>query len=216
MKAIVLGATGATGKDMMQCLLGDASVEEIVVLVRRHISYDDPRVKVHVVDFDHPDKWKHLVKGDVLFSMMGTSLKQAGSKEAQWRVDYTYQYKVAKAACENGVERMILMSAMGANANSSFFYIKMKGKLEDDVIRLGFPHTFIVRPPSLIRKNAKRWTETVSVRLIKAFNTIGLLRGMTPVPTMSVARQMLEGAKTIKDKLLIADAKEVIAYSKNA
>lgn len=214
MKAIVLGATGATGKDMMECLLADTSVEEIVVLVRRNISYDDPRVKVHVVDFDHPEEWNHLVKGDVLFSMMGTSLKQAGSKEAQWRVDYTYQYEVAKAARENGVECMILMSAMSAIANSKFFYLSMKGKLEDDVIRLGFPHTFIVRPPSLIRKNAKRWTETVTVRIIKAFNSIGLLRGFTPVPTMSVAKQMLEGAKTINVQLLIAEAKDVIKYSK--
>lgn len=214
MKAIVLGATGATGKDMMECLLADTSVEEIVVLVRRNISYADPRVKVHVVDFEHPEEWKHLVKGDALFSMMGTSLKQAGSKEAQWRVDYTYQYEVAKAARENGVERMILMSAMSANANSKFFYLSMKGTLEDDVIRLGFPHTFIVRPPSLIRKNAKRWTETVTVRIIKAFNSIGLLRGFTPVPTMSVAKQMLEGAKTINVQLLIANSKEVIKYSK--
>ncbi len=214
MKAIVLGATGATGKDMMECLLADTSVEEIVVLVRRNISFADPRVKVHVVDFDHPEEWNHLVKGDVLFSMMGTSLKQAGSKEAQWRVDYTYQYEVAKAARENGVERMILMSAMSANANSKFFYLSMKGTLEDDVIRLGFPHTFIVRPPSLIRKNAKRWTETVTVRIIKAFNSIGLLRGFTPVPTMSVAKQMLEGAKTINVQLLIANSKEVIKYSK--
>jgi len=79
---------------------------------------------------------------------------------------------------------------------------------------LGFSHTFIVRPPSLIRKNAKRWTETVSIYIIKAFNSIGLLRGMTPVPTMSVARQMLEGAKTIKVKLITVDAKEIVKYSK--
>lgn len=214
MKAIVLGATGATGKDMVQCLMADASVEEITVLVRNQVTYNNPKVTVHVVDFDKPENWKHLVQGDVLFSMMGTTLKQAGSKDSQWKVDYTYQYEVAKAACENGVTRMILMSAMSADAKSRYFYIRMKGQLEDDIIRLGFPHTFIVRPPSLIRKNTTRFSETFSIWTIRCFNAIGLLRGFTPVPTLSVAKQMIEGAKTITKKVQIADAKEVIAFSK--
>ena len=92
MKALVLGATGAVGRHIVESLIDNHEIQEIHVFVRRQVTYTSPKVIVHIVNFDEPREWAHLVTGDILFSAMGTNRKQAGSKEAQWTVDYTYQY----------------------------------------------------------------------------------------------------------------------------
>ena len=92
MTALVIGATGAVGKDLVDLLLKDDSFESVSVFVRRPLGFQNPRLTVHLVDFDLPGQWHHLLTGDVLFSCLGTTIKAAGSQEAQWKVDYTYQF----------------------------------------------------------------------------------------------------------------------------
>src|SRR5690606_12223779 len=106
MKALVIGATGATGTDLVQTLLQDNDFETVEVFVRKPLPLSHPKLKTHIVDFDKPDDWKNLVQGDVAFSCMGTTLKAAGSKDAQRKVDYHYQYDFAKAARENKVDEI--------------------------------------------------------------------------------------------------------------
>ena len=191
MKAIIIGATGATGKDLVDLLLQDSAFDAIHVFVRRPLAISDPMIQTHIVDFDQIDSWKSAIQGDVLFSCLGTTLRAAGSQEAQWKVDYDYQFNVAKAAHENGVPTLVLMSSMGANPRSSAFYMKMKGQLEEAVRLLGFSNTIIVRPPSLIRRDSDRWGEKVGVVALKLLNKVGLLRSMKPMSTEAVARAML-------------------------
>ncbi len=192
MKALVIGATGATGKDLVDQLAENDAFDAVSLFVRRPLEYNHSKVEIHIVDFDNVEDWKNQLVGDVLFSCMGTTLKQAGSKEAQWKVDYDYQYNVAKAAREMGVSHYALVSSTGAKADSSFFYMQMKGKLEDAVKTLGFRRTVIVRPPSLIRKNSDRWAEAVSVKILKFVNKIGLFRSMAPVDTELVAKALID------------------------
>ena len=78
MRALVIGATGAVGRDLVQLLIHDDSFEEINIFVRRDPNIKNEKVKVHVVDFDHPDNWRLLVQGDVVFSCMWTSRSAAG------------------------------------------------------------------------------------------------------------------------------------------
>ena len=87
MIALIIGATGATGKDLVTQLLKDADFKEVHVFVRKALKLEDPKLKVHVVDFEHPEDWKNLVKGDVAFSCLGTTLKAAGSKGAKEKGD---------------------------------------------------------------------------------------------------------------------------------
>lgn len=131
MKAIVIGATGAVGKDLVEQLLADESVEQVHIFVRRDPQLGTPtKLVTHVVDFNQPQAWQHLVQGDVLFSCMGTTLKAAGSQAAQYTVDYTYQFNFAEAAARNQVPALVLLSAAKANAQSRLFYMRIKGELE--------------------------------------------------------------------------------------
>ena len=196
MDALVIGATGAVGKDLVNQLLKDESFGSITAFVRRPLGFENPKLTVHVIDFDHPEQWKDLLQGDVLFSCLGTTIKAAGSQANQWKVDYTYQFEVAKAARENGVEAYALVSSVGANSKSKIFYTRMKGELEEAVKHLGFPACFILHPPSLIRKGSDRFGEKAGVVMLKALNAIGLMRSWTPMPTEEVAAAMVRLSKS--------------------
>ncbi len=203
MTAIIIGATGATGRDLVDLLLQDTAFDAIHVFVRRPLAISDPMIETHLVDFDQIDFWKSGIRGDVLFSCLGTTLRAAGSQEAQWKVDYDYQFNFAKAAHENGVPTLVLMSSMGANPQSSVFYMKMKGQLEEAVKLLGFSNTIIVRPPSLIRRNSDRWGEKVGVMALKMLNKVGILRSMKPLSTEAVARAMLTCSLHMKGQQVV-------------
>ena len=192
MKAIVIGATGAVGQDLVKTLLYDDRYETVTTFTRRPLGFTHPKIQSFIVDFNRPDTWYHLVQGDVLFSALGTSLKQAGSKEAQYRVDHDYQLSFARAARANGVSHFVLVSSAGADPSSSFFYLKLKGIIEKDAEALAFPGLSILRPPSLIRPHAKRPLETISVKVLEGLNVFGLFRSMAPVPVLSVARKMAD------------------------
>ncbi len=198
MIALLIGATGATGSDLLQLLLGDSKVERVAIFVRRDPQITHPKLEVHLIDFDKKEQWRHLVKGDILFSCLGTTLKDAGSKEAQWKVDHDYQYRFAEAARENGVGTLLLVSSMNASLKSPFFYARMKGELEEAVRKLGFPRLMIFRPPSLIRKGSDRAMERVGVKLIGFLNRLGLLKSMRPIPTEQLAQAMLYAAKSFR------------------
>lgn len=195
MKALVIGATGATGKDLVNQLLQDKDVEEVNIFVRKPVAIQNEKLKVHVVNFENPEEWKNKVKGDVAFSCLGTTLKAAGSKEAQRKVDFDFQYEFAKAAKENKVDDYILVSAYGANPKSKIFYSKMKGELEEAVKNLRFEKITIFRPGMLERKDSDRAGEVLGSRIIRFANKLGLLESQKPLPTDVLAKAMINSSK---------------------
>lgn len=195
MKALVIGATGATGKDLVNQLLTDKDFEEITIFVRKPVAIQNDKLKIQVVNFDHPEEWKDKVQGDVAFSCLGTTLKAAGSKEAQRKVDFDYQYDFAKAAKENNVEDYILVSAYGANPKSKIFYSRMKGELEEAVKKLHFEKITIFKPGMLERKDSDRTGEVLGSRIIKFANKLGLLESQKPLPTNVLAKAMINSSK---------------------
>ncbi|SFI47588.1 NAD(P)H-binding protein [Halpernia frigidisoli] len=199
MKALVLGATGATGKDLTKLLLEDQDFSEVHLFVRNNIKSETKKCKIHVVDFDQPKNWQHLVTGDVAFSCMGTTLKDAGSKEAQRKVDYDYQLNFAEAAKNNGVEDFILVSVYGADSGSKLFYNRIKGELEDAVKKLNFEKTTYFQPGILERKNSERSVEVLSIKALNFVNKLGLFKSQKPLPTSVLAKAMVNAAK-IKSK----------------
>jgi len=195
MKALIIGATGATGKDLVEKLLLDHDFEEIHAFVRKPMNIESEKLKSHIVDFEKPEKWKYLVKGDVAFSCLGTTLKDAGSKEVQRKVDYDYQLNFAKVAKENDVEDYILVSAYGANPKSKIFYSRMKGELEQAVKDLHFNKITIFSPGMLERKNTDRNGEVLGAKMIKFVNLLGLFKSQKPLPTEILAQAMVNSSK---------------------
>ena len=191
MKALIIGATGATGKDLLAKLLEDEAFSEIHSFVRKPMSISHPKLHAHVVDFDTPEAWSDLLHGDVAFSCLGTTLAVAGSKDAQWRVDYDYQYAFAEHCKNNEVPTFVLVSAAGAKAQSKLFYNRMKGALEEAVKKLNFPRLLIFQPSILIRSNSDRGAENFSVKAIHFLNKIGLFKRYRPMPTEILAEKML-------------------------
>ncbi|GAB3424784.1 NAD(P)H-binding protein [Niabella aquatica] len=191
MIALVIGATGATGKDLVHQLLENKSFEEVHIFVRKHFEQLHQKLKIHVIDFERPQDWEHLVKGTVAFSCMGTTLKAAGSKAAQRKVDYDYQYNFAKAASENKVDDYVLISAYGADAGSAIFYNKLKGELENAVKKLRFKRIVILRPGLLERKNTRRFGEALSGKILKMVTSLGLFKRFKPLPTSVLAKAMI-------------------------
>lgn len=213
MNAIVIGATGATGKDLLKQLLENSAVKTVIIFVRRDPGITHAKLTTFVVDFNDIPSWSNKIQGDVLFSVLGTTRAQAGSKEAQWKVDYDYQYEIAKAARQNGVKTMELMSALGANCNSSFFYSRMKGELEIAINKLDFPKLIITRPPSLVRRKSKRWGERLIVAGLRTINAFGILRHLAPMKTQDVAKVMIRTAKNnnVDSRILEPDEMRIIA-----
>lgn len=199
MKALLIGASGATGKDLLKLLLQDEEIQQVDIFVRRALNIKNEKLKVHIIDFDKPEQWRTLVQADVLFSCLGTTLKAAGSKEAQWKIDYEYQYQFAKIAKENNVKNYVLVSAANASATSSIFYTKMKGQLEVDVKALAFSKLIIFNPPLLIRENTDRKMEVLGAKVIIFLNKMGMFRSQKPLLTKKLAEAMIQSVKVLKD-----------------
>jgi len=190
MKALIIGATGATGKDLVTQLLADDTYSQVHCFVRKPLALTHPKLHAHVVDFETPEAWADLLRGDVAFSCLGTTLAVAGSKEAQWRVDYDYQYNFAEHCRNNGVPTFVLVSAAGAKAQSKLFYNRMKGQLEDAVKALGFARLLIFQPSVLVRKGSDRKREQFGLKMIVFLNKLGLFKRYRPMPTSVLAEKM--------------------------
>lgn len=206
MKAIVIGGTGATGKELVKFLLNSEQYTEVLALVARKKLADHDKLTQVVVDFSRLEEWKDLIQGDVAFSCMGTTLKSAGSKANQWIVDHDYQCLFAKICKDNGVETFVLLSAMNADSKSSFFYGKMKGVTEEDITSLNFKKLIIVKPGLLDRINSDRLGERLACSFIRTMNKIGLMKKHRPTRVDDLAYVLIQSVHLYSQKLNIIDS----------
>lgn len=197
MKALVIGATGATGKELVNLLLESTDYSEVSIFVRRPTGKSHSKLIEHIVDFSDVNSFRELITGDVLFSCIGTTLKDAGSKEKQWKIDFDIPADFAAAAKQNNVKSLVLVSSYGASAKSNVYYSMMKGKLEDYLQELHFSQYIIFRPGPLIRENTDRLGEKISVKFIKFFNAIGLFKNLKPITTAFLAEKLVKAPKAL-------------------
>jgi uncharacterized protein YbjT (DUF2867 family) len=167
--AIVLGANGLVGQELVKQLTQNSNYRQIEVLGRRKLDLIDDKIKYHSFDFNQPNL--SLLNGDVLFCCLGTTIKKAGSQPEFKKVDYHYVIESAKAAFNNGTKSMVVISAMGADAHSSIFYNKVKGEMERDLSAIGFEKLIIVRPSLLLGHRSEfRLGERVAQVLVSGLN----------------------------------------------
>ncbi|MEC5395054.1 NAD(P)H-binding protein [Bergeyella sp. RCAD1439] len=210
MKALVIGATGATGKKLVQNLLKDDDYREVHIFARNPVAFSHEKLTVHCIDFNRPEQWKHNVCGEVLFSCLGTTLKTAGSKAQQRKVDFDYQFHFAQAAKSNHVNHYVLVSSYGADARSSFFYPRMKGELEEAVVKLDFNQTTIFRPGMLERENSDRPAEVWGVKISKLFLRWGRLKAYRPLPVEQLAKAMINRSKQNQKGTAVVSLDEIL------
>ena len=210
--ALVLGATGATGQELVKFLLKDSIFEKVSIFVRRKVDLKHEKLNIHVIDFTKLDNYRKLVSGDVLFSALGTTLADAGSKENQYLVDFSYQYDFAKIASDNEVSTLSLVSSLGANDNSLFFYTKIKGKLEQAVKLLNFENIQIFQPPSLIRQpELMRSGEKIGVKFFKTICSFGIFSTFKPISVNDLAFKIIEESKLVRNnRITTYDPKSIV------
>lgn len=209
MRAIIIGSTGLVGKQIVNKLLKLNSITDVLVFARRSLEISDPKFKEEIVDFDQVHEWAHKVRGDILFSAIGTTLRSAHTKEAQFRVDYHYQLEVAKAAARNGVDSYVLISTVNANPKSPFFYLRMKGQLEEAIKTLPFNSINIVRPGPLTGIREKiRLSEVFSTTILGIITKIVKLN-IEPVHSERVADVAIEAGLKQERGLHLIEPKEI-------
>ena len=203
--ALLFGATGLIGSYALNFLLQHPAYQKVVAFTRRPLKIspleaggEHPKLIQHLIDFDQPESFRHLVKGDDLFLCLGTTMAKAGSKDAFFKVDFTYAWQAAKMAEDNGVHQLLLVSSVGANAGSLFFYSKVKGQLEEAVQQSKFWSIHIFRPSVLLgERNENRFGEEIAGKIGKVVDRLtgGLLTKYRPIEAEVVAKAMVSAAQ---------------------
>ncbi|MEN7546391.1 oxidoreductase [Rapidithrix thailandica] len=148
--ALVAGATGLIGHTLVKALLKQESYRQVIALVRRPLGIENDKLKEINVDFDTLGNLPPEVIVDTAFCCLGTTMKKAGSKEKFYKVDCTYVQYFAEYALRAGAKHFHLVSALGSNKTSMFFYNRVKGEAEEFVRKMPFDKILIYRPSLLL------------------------------------------------------------------
>ncbi len=191
--AIVLGATGLVGRELVDQLADADHISKVITLTRRSAKHSSSKVLNQVVDFDHLEDYASLFSADFLFSCLGTTLQQAGSIVAQRKVDHDFQFKAAQLAASSGVHHYLLVSSSAANDQSKNSYLKMKGELEQRIKSLPFERISIFQPSLLLGQRTDfRLGEKLASWVLPLLCTIPWLRRFRPITGEQVAAKMVQ------------------------
>lgn len=205
--ALLIGATGLVGGHLLRQLLESPHYDRVVALTRRPLEMQHPKLVQQIIDFDRPDL--EVIRGNDLFCALGTTLKKAGSKEAQYKIDCQYPYEIGKIARSNGAAQYLLVSSVGADAQSSGFYLKTKGELEEKIRALGFDHFVSARPSFLFGERSEfRLGEKIGIALAKALAPV-IPRRYRGIEAEKVARALIRLANNSEKGVRFAESEEL-------
>lgn len=202
---LLAGASGLVGSEVLDQLKADKTVSRIVVIGRRPMATLEPRLQAHVVDFDNLAAHAELLAADQIICALGTTMKQAGSKEAFRRVDYEYPLALAKRGLEKGAHHFLLVSALGADVESRIFYNQVKGELENALRTLPYRSVTIVRPSLLLGKR-KEFRPFERLAMIVGEVVPGRFR---PVRASEVAAALVTAARNDEPGFRIVESEQI-------
>jgi uncharacterized protein YbjT (DUF2867 family) len=169
--ALVIGATGLVGRGVVNQLLTSEKYSHVKVLARRSFELTHPKLDSIIFNFDRPDA--SLVRADDIYCCLGTTMKKAGSNEAFYLVDFTYPYEIAKMALANGAKRFAIITAMGSDSKSLFYYNRVKGDIEAAIKALEYETLLVFRPSLLLgHRSESRMGEKIGEILAKLLNPL--------------------------------------------
>lgn len=204
--AILIGATGLVGSHCLQQLLASPAYGRVIAVSRRPIALQHEKLqRLEVGSFDNLGQALQGVRAYDAFCCLGTTIRQAGTKAEFHKVDYGYALEFAHRMRRNGARHFLLVSALGAQANSPVFYNRVKGLLEKEVAALGFARTSVFRPSLLLGPRAEqRRAEALGLRLSQWVTPlmVGPLRDLHPVSGAEVAAAMVACAQVKEPEAL--------------
>ncbi|MDF2437158.1 MAG: oxidoreductase [Bacteroidota bacterium] len=207
--ALIIGASGLVGTQLLRILESDAEYINVKVFVRKKINLIHPKFEQVITDFDNLNTVKEKIKGEVVFCTMGTTIKAAGSQEAFVNVDYTYVVNFAELAKQNNVSRFVIVSSLGVSDSGGNFYLTVKRDVENALKRLRFPSLIIVRPSMLLGKRSEfRLGELIGKMLMKGlgFLFVGKLKKYKAIEALTVAKAMVALSKTSLDEVAVFES----------
>lgn len=152
--AILLGGSGAVGGKLLELLLADSRYEKIKLFARTSINSTNPKIEEHVINLFELEKYTDVFLGDEVFCCIGTTKAKTPNKDVYYSIDYGIPVAAAKLAAENGIKTYVVVSAIGANADSSVFYNRTKGEMQDAVMSEKITKVHVLQP-SLILADRK-------------------------------------------------------------
>ncbi len=203
--AIILGATGLTGSLLLRRLINDDTYKTIKLFSRRKTNVQSPKIQEFIGDLLKLEQFKSDFTGDEVFCCIGTTKKKTQDKSSYVHIDVGIPESAAKLAKANKISTFLIISAMGANLNSSIFYNHVKGKAEDVVLSQNIENTFILRPSLIVgNRNENRPGESFMTLLMKILNPlmIGSLRKYKSINANDIAKAMQQIVKFKKGKLV--------------
>lgn len=212
-KAILFGASGFVGSQLLEELLNNADYEKVTIVVRKDLKIHHPKLENLTGDYHSLPGLKEKILADDIFITLGTTKKNTPDKKEYYQVDHDYPILAAKLAKENGARSVFIVTAVGANADSGVSYIKTKGEVERDLIALDFAHTHIFRPSMIMgTRQEKRLLEKALIKLWRAVNAVLIGRYLNKykgIDGKNIARAMNNAAKKQVEKLKIYHWKEM-------
>lgn len=197
-KALIAGSTGLVGKSLIELLEKEDAYDEIHVLVRREVSSFSEKIHQHVVNFDQLDQFSLNTDIQDIYCCLGTTMKKAGSKEAFRKVDHDYVVNTARLGLRLNGQQFLVVSAIGADKDSSIFYNRVKGEMEEAIAQIGYPTVHIFQPSMLDGDRGEfrfgEWLGSVFMK-ITAPLWVGKLKNYKIIHADKVALSMLKAAK---------------------
>ncbi len=192
-KAIIVGASGLIGSNLLDILLRKPEFDAVLILVRKELSIRHEKLTQLVVDFDKLDYYSKAITGHAVFCCLGSTRKKTPDLNDYKKVDHDYPLQLAQIAYKNGIPQYHLVSAISANADSSNFYTKLKGEVEEDIKKVGLRGLYIYQPSFLTgERKENRLAERILTPIMKVINPllIGNLKKYRSIPAVTVAMAM--------------------------
>lgn len=192
---LLLGATGLIGGECLQYLRGDDYYSDVIILTRKILPETTAKIRQHLVNFDRIEQYRELVHANDVICALGSTRSKAGSRENFYRIDFEYPYELAKMAIENGAGHFLLVSALGADPRSPFFYNRVKGELENAIIDLGYGSIGIFRPSLLLGKRKEYRLGEVWMKVVLGLFSFVIPAKYRPILASTVAGAILQAAR---------------------